>query len=584
MKKSFYLLCALIGLSGCFSKNDNTIEYGLDFIPVEYDNTYIYLDMSSGKKAQKSQVYDEATFFYDGIAAVKTNGTYKFINKQFKPISNDTYSAVTRFNDGVAYAVKPNGHIVAINKSGKPIFELTDADYAFPFNDGVSVISTKDNSYGLINKNGKILIPAQNYFNMGPFGFNGMIRVSDGTKEGICSYDNKEIIPCEYDNIRINQFTGKTFIVSKYDSDYNEVYGVVDMKNKEIIPIEYDKLVEQPDGNYLFEKYYRSKGEKRYGWINSKGEEIIAPLFSDAEPFLYAKLAPAANPSNGKIGFIDKLGDWVIEPKYNDATIFTDNGLAMVENDVDEMGAINTSGKYVIKAKYDDMDYLGKGLYWVENNGTYGIINSKGEQVVRMTDSYRYKKYNEIINENNGIKDQYVDIDDIANRMMKVVNKLRIDNLSMAELEKIFNIGLNRYGWTTLDYQPDYMPDERTGPIDMDFSSTIDAFVDYESNYSFYNGYSKKYYLSKIKIEFELNDGKVFNSRDAIFNTFAKRLGISEESIKNAPAYNNPEFPIQDGLLPSCNARLINEGEWCSGDFDGRKIIVEFTPISGKIV
>ncbi len=559
MRRILLLLGAFICLTSCLTnKSDNSYLYGLDYIPVEYDNGYIYLDVNSGKKAEGSQVYEMASFFYNGIAVVRYKDSLRFIDRNYKPVSLDGFSEVTIFNDNIAYVVKPTGHITAIDNSGKSLFSLDEAEYAYRFNDGVSVFITKEDKYGLVNTRGEVIIEPDDYVGMGPYGYNGMINVAIetnvGVKWGVVNYKNQEIIPCEYDEIQFNSSIAKNklFLVGNGGN-----YGVIDMRNNEIIPREYEGIYFQPDGNFLFAKYYRSKGETRFGWLNKKGEEIIAPLYSKAAPFIWTNLAPVTDPSKMETGYINKKGDWVIEPRYEYAENFFENGLAIVKNSVDEYGAINEDGTYVIKAKYDKMEYLGEGLYLVENNREQGIINTKGEQMIKMTDIYDYHFPDEDLSELSMVQSHYVNIDDIVDKMMEDIQKIQMDILSKLEIQKRFNIVLDDPGWKTLWTSSNNY-----------YSSSIQAYVDYDSGYSFYAGYYKSYYLSKIRVLFDLNYGKVRQNKHYIYNELAHRLGA--QSVMNEYGTINNDKSFHQDILPNCIGTLDD-------------LTILFVPISGKI-
>ena len=258
MKKHllFAFMCALLCSSSCSIKeNGSKPLYELDYIPVQYDDSYIYLDMATGKRAANSLVYDAASYFYDGMAIVSKDDSLHFINNAFETVS-DAYADVTIFNNGVAYTVKPAGRITAINKSGDPVFVLKDAEYAFRFNDGVSIFATIDDELGLVNTEGKVLIRPGKYQEMGPVGMGGMLPVGmetkHGIKRGVCSYDGTEIIPCEYDQVIITgESINNTAVFIVYNNDH---YGVVDINNKEIVPREYTGLFVEPDGSILYSK------------------------------------------------------------------------------------------------------------------------------------------------------------------------------------------------------------------------------------------------------------------------------------------------------------------------------------------
>ena len=563
MKKILLLLMAGACIMACSTKKGDQVD--LKYLPVGYDDDgKIYLDVSTGKKAENSRRYDNASYFVNGIAIVENEDSLQFINSKFDLISKDKYAEVTYFSDGIAYAVKTNGRIQAIDKSGKVVFTLPDAEYAYRFKDGVSIFMTSDGKYGLVNTSGKILIEPGEFDEIGA-GTNGMIRVAKETKSGrkwgIFTHAKKEVIPCEYENIDFA--SDNTFLVEK-----NDKYGLVDMKNREIIGKEYSALFIEDDGMILFGKYYKSKGT-RYGWMNKKGEETIDPSFEDVYPFngtvgfmtFSGNLAAAERPSSKSDrtwGYIDKKGEWVIEPKFQSATSFIDKKFALVENEDDEWGVINVKGEYIVKPRYSRVEYFGDGLIWVYNDGEEGIINAKGETVVKLSDSYDFSFPQYALYDFDRVQSQYVDVDAVVDLMMKQVQRLSVMPFTRENIADEFDVQLDSYGRKTLSYDSnDY------------FTSKLSAFVDYDYDYSFYTGSYYIYYLTNLKAEFNFTSSKVYKNSSLIFNKFAKKLGADCKMEAGGNVTGDRTFKLSS--IPGCKGYL---------DYDFE---VSFTPESGKI-
>lgn len=80
-----------------------------------------------------------------------------------------------------------------------------------------------------------------------------------------------------------------------------------------------------------------------------------------------------------KYGFIDKTGKEVIPIKYDDAESPSE-GLAKVKLN-DKYGFIDKTGKEVIPIKYDYAEGFSEGLAQVKLNNKWFYINQKGECV-----------------------------------------------------------------------------------------------------------------------------------------------------------------------------------------------------------
>ncbi len=104
--------------------------------------------------------YDEALPFKSGIARVKKDGLYHFINKKNKILCSfeheGGWNGQEYFSDNLSI-IKLNGKFGYINKKGKtvikPIF-----DSAVNFKQGIALVQ-KEGLYGFIDKKGEIIIP-----------------------------------------------------------------------------------------------------------------------------------------------------------------------------------------------------------------------------------------------------------------------------------------------------------------------------------------------------------------------------------------------------------------------------------------
>ncbi len=76
---------------------------------------------------------------------------------------------------------------------------------------------------------------------------------------------------------------------------------------------------------------------KNWGFINTKGEMVIAPIYDKAEPF---SSGMAAVRVGKKWGYIDKSGKMVIEPQFGSANEFNGD-CAKVEAFIDKQGNVH---------------------------------------------------------------------------------------------------------------------------------------------------------------------------------------------------------------------------------------------------
>lgn len=135
----------------------------------------------------------------------------------------------------------------------------------------------------------------------------------------------------------------------------------------------------------------------RTGFINIKGEVVIAPQFDYARRFHNGLALVQINGQNvsenkrftdyrgGKYGYIDKTGKFVIEAKFNGAQDFSE-GLAAVEmparNGERIYGFIDTTGRMVINPRFQEAGDFNEGTASVTIGDRCGIIDRTGKFIV----------------------------------------------------------------------------------------------------------------------------------------------------------------------------------------------------------
>lgn len=82
-----------------------------------------------------------------------------------------------------------------------------------------------------------------------------------------------------------------------------------------------------------------------------------------------------------KWGLIDEKGQLVVDPIYNNIGRFEEDGYAIVEQD-SLLGVIDRTGAAVIPCKYVLMDYIGRDLFSVKEEGRWKVVNIKDKLVL----------------------------------------------------------------------------------------------------------------------------------------------------------------------------------------------------------
>jgi len=165
-------------------------------------------------------IYDSITPFHEGIAAVKLNGEWGYINEQGEVILKSEYDLVYNFNNNAGVVTLPDNTIVAIVDSHGSITRpsnLFKIDKRFPlFSDGLLLV-TDGLKWGYLNKSGKLAIPCKYYYAK-PFSEGLAGVVFDDSGWYYINVNNQVVIPPIKNEVRIwvSGFSdGKAFVIKK---------------------------------------------------------------------------------------------------------------------------------------------------------------------------------------------------------------------------------------------------------------------------------------------------------------------------------------------------------------------------------
>ena len=138
------------------------------------------------------------------------------------------------------------------------------------------------------------------------------------------------------------------------------------------------------------------KKDGKWGYINTKGEQIVECKFYDANVF---NEGFAVVKKDGKWGYINTKGEQAIECKFDYANDFNE-GLASVTKD-GKYGYINTKGEQVIECKFDCAWNFSEGFAKVKKDGEYGYINTKGCFVIFDKSKNEIEVFDKVIDRSN---------------------------------------------------------------------------------------------------------------------------------------------------------------------------------------
>ena len=263
--------------------------------------------------------------------------------------------------------------------------------YASSVHEGIVAV-TSNGKMGAIDIQGNVIIPCE--YDIVDDCSGGMLRVYNGTyteaeggirvitegckgKWGFVNKDGELAVPLMYDSAW-DFSCGRTFV------EKNGKWGCIDTTGTVVIPFKYDYV----RSNYCDDVALVYTGTMRNGrpdqgtfyYIDLDGNVI----------FKTSKWSQRFNEGlacvcvDGKYGYIDTTGKLVIKAQWDDAGTFY-NGFAWVRSGT-KTSIIDTTGKVVAKVQADNLQSVGsfseEMAYIWSKDYRYGFINAKGKVIV----------------------------------------------------------------------------------------------------------------------------------------------------------------------------------------------------------
>lgn len=349
------------------------------------DNKLGYLD-SEGQIAIPCK-FENATgsSFSEGLAHIQTNGEHYYINKlgQIVISVGQAYSCGT-FINGIAPIQKRKGETYFIDMKGNVVI-LPQPYHCYFYTNDIIIIESSGNNrshQGLMDYNGKTILPLQYDFRTNRTDDLIVARYWQQTASGTPSkwgYINKQgelIIEYQFDEA-FPFYEGIATVVK------NGKHGCINKQGKTIIPFLYDDL----DGfNFFNNDVAWVKRNGKYGCINKQGQTLV-PFEFDVTSSSYNGFVTAVK--DGKAGLINSKGQIILPFQYPEDTYFTyaGNDLIIVRKDMQE-ALIDTKGNYIVPfGKYDHLLGFEDGIFYVEIDDEYGIIDKDGNSTFMYKDT-----------------------------------------------------------------------------------------------------------------------------------------------------------------------------------------------------
>lgn len=308
--------------------------------------------------------------FKEGVACVRKNGKYGYIDKTGEITIGIQYDDANNFYNGIA-SVKKDGKWGYIDKTGKLIIDYKYDEVGDFSEEGLAPVKNESSKWGYIDKSGKTIIDFQ-YMEADKF-YDGIAQIKK---------DYQEYIYIDINGKAINDSTYKEGLICSDGligvSNDEKHWGYIDKNGNTVIEFKYLEVSNFNDGLAFVNDNGTPLIIDKIGNIKLNGTDdyYIKSNFTEGLAGIQSKI------SNGKFGFINESGRVVVECEYDYYDEFSE-GLSAVRVDSNgKYGFIDGKGNNVIEYKYDSVSHFSEGLVSVKINGKVGYINKEGKVII----------------------------------------------------------------------------------------------------------------------------------------------------------------------------------------------------------
>ncbi len=429
-KRGFYNREGKVIVPVSYSSRSSWTE---DAIAVKVDGKVLFYN-KDGKRLGTS--YDEASDFKNDMAIVKVKGQYGFLSKDGSEVG-PAFSEVRYFESGLA-PVKEGNLWGIIDPSGNKVISPTYKNVGPHYSEGLLAVQNKQNLWGFIDKEGNTIIPFD-YIDVRPLFQNGYTAVQDESKLwGFVQSDGMVTAKPQFKQV-LSPFSEGLAAVSTVDgkgyakpdgsiaffADYDFLYpfhdGIAEIGKGEVrgevvsssIPISigigwgYGGWHHRHGAGWGIGIGFPVWGDPWYdnyatvptmnmkrGYIDTMGRIIASPTntmvfkANDYGILIY---------NNDAYGFVNKKGTFIAHTEYKKLIPVEGEAVLIAMNQNKKFGLLSMiEDKTLLSFSYEDIRYLGSGLFAYKTKEGYGLVNKEGEILTPPS-------YKEILNAGDGI-------------------------------------------------------------------------------------------------------------------------------------------------------------------------------------
>ena len=207
-----------------------------------------------------------------------------------------------------------------------------------------------------------------------------VLKVQKDGKYGLINLEGKEILACEYDEIKPVIGTKNALITVKDGKQ-----GIVDNLGNIVVKNEYVEVSSLTDnyGNGFIVK----NEDGKYGVINYNTTVALETKYDEIRN-VYGSNSYVVK-ENNKLKIVDTEGNTYLEDAFEDVKQIN-TGNVVVKKD-GKYGIITLQGEVKVESEYDDLKFVFTDTYIAKKGNKYGIININKEE--KLPFEYNYIEY-----------------------------------------------------------------------------------------------------------------------------------------------------------------------------------------------
>lgn len=325
---------------------------------------YGYIDRKGYEVIKPQYLYAEP--FQDGLAVVLTEEGYGFIDTTGKIVISPEYAGTFMFQEDVVLMLTQDDETILFNRKGKEIAVFNAELELSPYQEGLALVYDRSKErYGYANKKGKLVI--EPIYEQAAFFSEGLALVQREDRIFYVNAKGQEIIELK-------------------DSSYYKDSGNIWQTHSTVEPINShynDKILSNMDQFAFKEGLALVIQAGKYGYINTKGNDVVVPQYDQASPY---RNGLAQIIVDDKYGYLNTKGEIAVEPQYDYAFQYEDGMIRVVKDD--KAGFMDAKGKLIAEPQYDET-YFNDYLPFINNfrivtiEGKYGYLDKSGNEVVK---------------------------------------------------------------------------------------------------------------------------------------------------------------------------------------------------------